>query len=83
MEIIDLTNDFYLVKFSAITNYEFALTSGPWLLYDHYFTVSLWDLDFDTNDTKIEKVAMWVKLPRIFMEYFDENFLTFSRKLDC
>ena len=52
MEIIELSNDFYLVKFSAFSDYEFALTNGPWLIYDHYLIVYPWHSNFDSRRFK-------------------------------
>ena len=60
MKIIDLTNDYYLVKFNVFLNYEFTLTGGPWLLYEHYLTVRPWDLNFDQEKYKIENIAIWI-----------------------
>ena len=41
LEIIDLSNNYYMVKFSSYYDYDFALTSGPQLIYDHYLIVKL------------------------------------------
>ena len=77
MEIIDLSNDFYLVKFSAYSNQEFALTGGLWLIYDHYLKVRPWDPNFDPEDMEIEKVVVWVRIIDLPITFFDNKFLTF------
>ena len=66
-----------MVKFSNCVDYEFALTGGPWLMYDHYLTIRKWDPDFDPEKTEIEKVVVWVRLPGLSIRLYDEKFLTF------
>ena len=77
MEITDLTNDYYLVKFSAYLDYEFAFTIRLWLIYNHYLTVRPWDPGFDPDDDEIGKVAVWVRVPSLPPEFFDTKILTF------
>ena len=55
LDIIDLTIKFYLIKFSTLFDYEYALTSGPWILYDYYLTIRKWELDFDLEDSEISQ----------------------------
>ena len=73
-EIIDLTHDYYMVKFSSYEDYEFAITGGPWLIYDHYLTVRPWSLDFDPEDDEIQSLAVWVRLPVSHSDFMIENF---------
>lgn len=40
--VIDLENDFYLVCFKMETDAHHALTLGPWMILEHYFTVQQW-----------------------------------------
>lgn len=37
--IIDLDNDYYLVRFCSENTAEFVLTQGPWLILGHYLNV--------------------------------------------
>ena len=65
------------VKFSAFSNYEFALADRPWLKYDHYLTIQTWDQNFDPKDTNIEKIVMWIRILSWPIKLFDHKFLTF------
>lgn len=47
VQIIDVGNDYYFFRFSYFLDYDFALTSGPWLVFDHYLTVRVWELNFN------------------------------------
>ena len=60
-----------------MSNYDFTLTGGPWLLFDHYLTVRPWDPGFDPNNTEIEKTTFWVRILGIPMEFLDTKILTF------
>ena len=79
MEINDLINEFYLVKFIAFSNYEFTLASRPWLIYDHYLMVRPWDPNLDPKDMEIDNMAMWIRIPSLPVKVFNHNFLTFLR----
>lgn len=56
---------------------EYALTGGPWLIYDHYLTVRQWEPDFDPKPASINTVAAWLRIPHCPMEYYDEESLSF------
>lgn len=44
IQLIDVGNDFYFIKFHCREDYDFALTGGPWLIFDHYLTIHLRNL---------------------------------------
>ncbi|XP_028778230.1 uncharacterized protein LOC114734750 [Neltuma alba] len=46
------------------------------MLYDHYLTVRPWEPRFNPAKAKIDKVAVWVHLPRVALEYYDAEALT-------
>lgn len=60
MELITLDNDYFLVKFGSITDYEFAKYGGPWMIMEHYLIVKEWRPNFDPFADKTEKVLVWV-----------------------
>ena len=64
MEIINLINDYYMVKFNTFSYHELSLIRGPWLLYKHYLTIRSWDLSFDLKD-EIDKAVVWIQLLRL------------------
>ena len=75
IDIIDLTNEYNMVKFSAFSNYKFALTRGPWIIYD-YFIVRLWEANFDLEEDKLKKMATWKRLPGLPIHIYDRKLLT-------
>jgi hypothetical protein len=60
IDIIDMSNEYFLVTFSHEDDHYVAMMDEPWFIYDHYLIVKEWSPNFHlTNDT-IKKVALWV-----------------------
>ena len=49
-----------MVKFNARLDYDFVLTGGRWLLFDHYLIVKPWFADFDPEEDEIKRVIVWI-----------------------
>ncbi|KAK4269198.1 hypothetical protein QN277_022386 [Acacia crassicarpa] len=77
IKLINIGHGYYVVKFSNKEDSTNALTGGPWLRYDHYLVVRQWEPMFNSATAKVDKVAVWVRLPRIFLEYYDKEALAF------
>ncbi|KAF7838834.1 hypothetical protein G2W53_007316 [Senna tora] len=75
LTIIDLSHDFFLVKFSSVEDYNRALMEGPWVIFDHYLSIRSWSPGFDPSMETIDKIAAWVRFLGIPLELFNENFL--------
>ncbi|WJX44958.1 hypothetical protein P8452_31879 [Trifolium repens] len=76
INIIDLSHDYFLVNFTSKEDQYRALTLGPWMIYDHYLSVSKWSPDFNPTTDRIEKMAVWVRFSGIPIEYYDKNILS-------
>ncbi|KAE8674715.1 hypothetical protein F3Y22_tig00111721pilonHSYRG00161 [Hibiscus syriacus] len=46
--LIDLDNDYFLVKFENLEDYSRVLTDGPWMIYGSCLTVQPWSRKFTT-----------------------------------
>ncbi|XP_015943802.1 uncharacterized protein LOC107468934 [Arachis duranensis] len=75
IEVIDLGNDFFIVKFFSSKDLDFALTGGPWRIFDNYLTIRPWQLDFNPKAVTIDRIAAWVRLPGLDIEYYEETML--------
>ncbi|XP_031131985.1 uncharacterized protein LOC116033376 [Ipomoea triloba] len=73
MDLIALNDDYFVVKFEALRDYEFAKFEGPWMILRHYLIVQEWVPNFDPSNNKMEKLLVWVRFPTIPIEYFDED----------
>lgn len=74
-ELITLDFDYYLAKFEALNDYEFAKFEGPWMIMDHYLVVQEWKPNFDPRDDRTEQLLVWVRFPMLPIEYFEDEFL--------
>ncbi|CAN1810420.1 hypothetical protein LINPERHAP1_LOCUS25900 [Linum perenne] len=80
IQVSDLANNFYLVRFASQEDYSLAAFKGPWKIYDYYFSVSQWSPSFD-EEAPIQSILTWVRLPKLPIHYFNE--LAVSRIGNC
>ncbi|KAK9042088.1 hypothetical protein V6N11_017167 [Hibiscus sabdariffa] len=60
IKIIDIENDYFLMKFSSRSNYIHVLTDGPWTIFGHHITVEPWSADFDPQQDHPSRILPWV-----------------------
>lgn len=58
MELVALDEDYFLLKFNSVTDYDFAKYGGPWMVLEHYLIVQDWHPNFDPHTDKIEWVLV-------------------------
>ncbi|XP_057426575.1 uncharacterized protein LOC130720007 [Lotus japonicus] len=75
LKVIDLTAEFYLVRFASEKYYLHALFEGPWMIADHYLMVQRWCPMFKANDSGVKRIAVWIRLPELPVELYTETFL--------
>lgn len=46
LQLVDLENNYYLIKFSNSDDFMHTLTGGPWVIYIHYLIVQPWTSSF-------------------------------------
>ncbi|XP_058758250.1 uncharacterized protein LOC131631474 [Vicia villosa] len=76
INIIELSNDYYLVAFSHEDDKKAAMANGPWFIYDHYLTVKDWKPNFQPESDTIDEVAVWVRITGLPIEYYRPKALT-------
>lgn len=69
LNIIDLSNGYFLVDFSNKEDQSKALLEGPWLIYDHYLILREWTPNFHPSSGSIKNVAVWVPFSGLPLEY--------------
>ncbi|OMO87712.1 hypothetical protein CCACVL1_08808 [Corchorus capsularis] len=72
IQLIDLDNGYYCVKFSNSKDYDYVFTGGPWVITDHCLTVRRWTPYFRFDEATIDKVATWIRLPLMPIEFYDD-----------
>ena len=58
LDCIDLENDFYLIKFGLVEDFEKVLKGGPWFIGEHYLTIRAWEPYFKPTVETCFKVAV-------------------------
>lgn len=59
LSLIDLSNDFFIVKFTSEQDYEMALLNSPWMIGKHYLHVQGWVPNFVADHAQITKLPVW------------------------
>ena len=75
LEVIDLGKETYLFRFSLQDDYEKALFGGPWYILNHYLMLTQWQPNFRPTSNPFDKLAIWIHLPELPVEYYDKEAL--------
>ncbi|XP_030941565.1 uncharacterized protein LOC115966474 [Quercus lobata] len=75
LDCVDLEKDFFLVRFSLKADYENVLRDGPWFVGGHYLSIRNWEPNFKPSTTCVSSVAVWVRLPKLPIEYYEPSVL--------
>ncbi|KAJ4846895.1 hypothetical protein Tsubulata_026220 [Turnera subulata] len=78
----DMGNGFYLLRFTVDADYDRVLFDGPWMVGDHVVAVRRWQPHFCPDTAKIDKVATWIQIPKLELEYYDkENLIRIANRI--
>lgn len=75
IHVLDINDEFFMVRFSDEGDYSYALFEDPWHVLDHYLMVQRWRSLFDTADHKVKKLVVWVRIPNLLLELYNNHFL--------
>ncbi|XVF15304.1 hypothetical protein REPUB_Repub09cG0139700 [Reevesia pubescens] len=73
--LVDLGNDFFLVRVHNPDDYNFIISESHWIVAGHYLTVKKWKPLFYPNQESIGTTAVWVRLPGLPLELFNRKIL--------
>ncbi|MBA0673243.1 hypothetical protein Goklo_023981 [Gossypium klotzschianum] len=60
LQIIDLENDYFSVKFQDDDEYLYALSGGLWMIFGHYLTVQSWTPSFSIDQHLPQSLLVWI-----------------------
>ncbi|WMV25915.1 hypothetical protein MTR67_019300, partial [Solanum verrucosum] len=52
-----------------------ALQSGPWFINKYYLSIKRWQSNFVASEAMEICTSIWLRLPRLLMEYYDHKLL--------
>ncbi|KAL4379615.1 hypothetical protein GQ457_02G019060 [Hibiscus cannabinus] len=78
VQLIDLDNDCFLVRFAKEEDYVHVLTGGPWVIYGSYLNVQPWSRNFSTNSEYPERIMVWVRLPKLPYRYYTKSLFRYT-----
>ncbi|CAN0880263.1 hypothetical protein LINGRAHAP2_LOCUS13565, partial [Linum grandiflorum] len=70
IQISDLNNGYFLVRFREKEDYEAAMIGGPWMLGETYLTVHRWHKGFNPWRNEVTSTLVWVQLPDLPVEFY-------------
>nr|POF24272.1 putative ribonuclease h protein [Quercus suber] len=75
MACIALGHDFFLIRFSLKEDHSRLLRSGLWFVGGHYLSIRRWEANFKPSLANLFAVAVWIRLPELPIEYYEESVL--------
>ena len=75
MDIIDLGNDFFLIKFELQTDLEVVLKGGLWFVGQQFLAIRKWEPEFKAEEASLSSVAVWIRLLGLPIEFYEPTIL--------
>ena len=75
MNCVNLGRDFFLIRFSSTEDYDHVLCGGTWFIGEHFLAIMPWELYFKASKAKLSSVAVWVRLPKLPIEFYNASVL--------
>ncbi|XP_031120449.1 uncharacterized protein LOC116023587 [Ipomoea triloba] len=73
LHLIDIGFGCFVARFDNKKDYLHVLLDGPWKIFDNYLITQRWVPDFKARTAKFAKMAVWVRLPELSVEYFRDD----------
>ncbi|ONI13814.1 hypothetical protein PRUPE_4G246900 [Prunus persica] len=70
-KLVDLVNDYFVVRFELEEDINFVFTRGPWIIAGQYLVMQKWRPGFCPATAKITRMAAWIRVSAIQLECFD------------
>ncbi|CAI0434505.1 unnamed protein product [Linum tenue] len=76
MQIVDLEQGYFMIKFSNVADYTKSLTEGPWIIFEHYLVVRKWTPTFRITAKLPPSLIVWVCFLAMPIQYYHTSILT-------
>src|ERR1044072_3180215 len=74
-EVRYVHHGYYLIKFDMEEDKKKVISGAPWMIYDHYLSVKPWTSDFVAANSKISTTMVWIRIPGLGFQFYDESIL--------
>ncbi|KAH1048234.1 hypothetical protein J1N35_039018 [Gossypium stocksii] len=74
-QLMDVENDYFLVKFQSTVDYDKVLSQGPWVIFGHYLTDQPWIINFNPNLPYPNMVLSWIRFPGLPSHLYQKQIL--------
>ncbi|CAL9021388.1 unnamed protein product [Prunus brigantina] len=71
ISLIDLENNFYVVRFVLEEDIRYVFSGGPWVIAGQSLVMQRWKPGFDPNEATITRMAVWVRIMGLHVEWFN------------
>ncbi|PKU69167.1 RNA exonuclease 1 [Dendrobium catenatum] len=62
MSLLSLADDFFLLKFTAVEDYDMVWSGGPWFLLRRPFILQRWNPKFQPTRDETTSIPLWIKV---------------------
>ncbi|KAL4311796.1 hypothetical protein GQ457_01G023690 [Hibiscus cannabinus] len=73
LSLVDLDNEYFLVRFAMEEDFHKVVAGGPWVIYGSYLTVQPWSRHFSTDEAYPSQIMVWVRLPKLAYRYYTKS----------
>ncbi|KAJ4837578.1 hypothetical protein Tsubulata_037874 [Turnera subulata] len=75
MKVVDLENEFYLIRIDCEEDYYHALADGPWVIMGHALFFQPWDSSFRASEGKVSQAVIWVRFTEFPPSWYNSKVL--------
>ncbi|KAH1090889.1 hypothetical protein J1N35_018146 [Gossypium stocksii] len=76
IHMMDIENNYFLVKFQNKRDCEKALAEGLWIIFGQYLTIQSWTMAFDTSQAYLSVVMPWIRFPALPSYLYSSKIIT-------
>ncbi|PKU75538.1 hypothetical protein MA16_Dca011314 [Dendrobium catenatum] len=62
LSLLSLADDFFLLKFTAVEDYDMVWSGGPWFLLGRPFILQRWNPKFQPTRDESASIPLWIKV---------------------
>lgn len=74
-QLMDIDNDYYLVKFESNLDYNSVISKGPWVVYGYYLTVQSWSTEFSSLEAFSQNMVAWIRILGLSRVFYKRSIL--------